>query len=375
MSKDDFFDEVREQSEVKTEMVEKYFDAWARIITAVRDRDPLRPDKRIGYVDLFAGPGRYRDGTPSTPLRVLQKAIANPGYAQRFVTIFNDRDQANVRALQEAIQSLPGIERLRYPPELWNDEVGDGIAQRFEAIRTIPLLAFIDPWGYKGVSLRLLRALFKDWGCDCIIFFNYRRINAGLSNPFFRENMCALFGSECADRLREELDRMAPDQREATVVDAFCVALQQQGARYVLPFCFKDEFERRTSHHLILVSKNFKAYDVMKTIMAKYSSEAHQGVPTFTYMPAFDSSQQLLFELNRPLDDLRGMLLAAYAGRTVTRHEIYEEHSVGQHFIESNYTAVLKQLEEDRVIVVERPERGRRGTFGPNTKITFPSRT
>lgn len=69
MTTDRFFEETREQSQVKAEIVEKYFYAWARIISATQDRH-ARPgsDKRIGHVDLFAGPGRYRDGAVSTPL-------------------------------------------------------------------------------------------------------------------------------------------------------------------------------------------------------------------------------------------------------------------------------------------------------------------
>lgn len=59
MTTDDFFRETREQSRVKSEIIEKYFDTWARIITSTQDRQPFRIERRIGYVDLFAGPGRY----------------------------------------------------------------------------------------------------------------------------------------------------------------------------------------------------------------------------------------------------------------------------------------------------------------------------
>jgi hypothetical protein len=37
---------------------------------------------RIAYVDLFAGPGRYGNGTKSTPLLILETAIANPQIPQ-----------------------------------------------------------------------------------------------------------------------------------------------------------------------------------------------------------------------------------------------------------------------------------------------------
>jgi hypothetical protein len=52
-----FFDEREDQSEVKGRIVSKYFYVWARIIA------PRARPQRIGYIDLFAGPGRYKDGS------------------------------------------------------------------------------------------------------------------------------------------------------------------------------------------------------------------------------------------------------------------------------------------------------------------------
>ena len=114
---DGFFDESREQSVVKAEIVEKYFDAWAGIITGAQNRFKHGED-RIAYIDLFAGPGRYKDGAISTPLRVLQKASEKPQYAERLVTIFNDKDENNARTLEEAINQLEGIAKLKYRPEV-----------------------------------------------------------------------------------------------------------------------------------------------------------------------------------------------------------------------------------------------------------------
>jgi len=39
------------------------------------------------------------------------------------------------------------------------------------------------------------------WGCDCVFFFNYNRINAGINNPGVKKHMDALFGEERADAL------------------------------------------------------------------------------------------------------------------------------------------------------------------------------
>lgn len=373
MSTQTFFDETTEQSQVKAEIVEKYFYAWMRIITATQDRNRKRyghRENRVGYVDLFAGPGRYKSGADSTPLRVLRKALEKPELAERLLTIFNDKDERHARSLEEAIQGLPGVERLRHKPQIWNEEVGDNIARQFESINTIPILAFIDPWGYKGLTLRLVNFFLKDWGCDCIFFFNYGRINAGLSNPMVREHMCALFGEERADALRDQLEPLSSADREATIVNELGTALKEYGHRYVLPFCFKNESGRRTTHHLILVTKHFKGYEVMKEIMAKSSSEANQGVPSFTYLPPTANQQRLLFELSRPLDDLNGQLLVAFAGRTLSMREIYEEHSVNRPFLARNYKVVLSTMLEERLIRVDRPPK-RKGTFADGIRVTF----
>lgn len=129
----------------------------------------------------------------------------------------------------------------------------------------------------------------------------------GLSNDAVRDHMNALFGQERADQIREQLKILQPQERELTIVEAICEALKEMGGRYVLPFRFRHESGNRTSHHLIFVSKNAKAYEIMKEIMAKESSEQTQGVPSFEYNPA-TLKQPLLFELTRPLDELEAML-------------------------------------------------------------------
>lgn len=83
---------------------------------------------------------------------------------------------------------------MKHKPIVWNNEVGSEMVKLFSSIKLVPTLFFVDPWGYKGLSLQLVNAVLKDWGCDCIFFFNYNRINMGLTNPMVQEHMAALFG-------------------------------------------------------------------------------------------------------------------------------------------------------------------------------------
>lgn len=371
MATERFFEESLEQSQVKARIVQKYFWAWAKVIM------PHASGGRIAYLDLFAGPGRYQDGTASTPLLILQEATKDPRMSQMLVTEFNDRDANNSQSLGTAIKTLPGIERLRYQPVVRNHEVGDAIVREFEGKRLVPSLIFVDPWGYKGLSLRLVNAVMKDWECECIFFFNYNRINAGLSNPMVEEHMAALFGDR-APVLRQKLEGMAPQDRELAIVEELTAALQEMGGRYVLPFVFKNEVGTRTSHHLFFVSKHPLGYGIMKQIMAKESSSADQGVPSFVYNPA-DRNFPLLFELTRPGDDLGDMLLAEFAGRTVPVKQIFERHNIGRPYLLENYKTVLKELEAAGKVkctppAASRPKRHGEPTMADTVRVVFPRR-
>jgi three-Cys-motif partner protein len=113
MADSGFFEISKEQSRVKTAIVSKYFDAWANVMMGVHDRVQGKYGDKIAYVDLFAGPGRYDDGTNSTPLMILEKATKSEKLRNRLVSIFNDKDENNTRSLQQAIDNLPGIDLLK----------------------------------------------------------------------------------------------------------------------------------------------------------------------------------------------------------------------------------------------------------------------
>jgi three-Cys-motif partner protein len=362
-----FFDESREQSQIKARIVAKYFFAWVHVIKKF--------SPRIAYIDLFAGPGRYEDGTTSTPILILTKAIEDEHMRGALVTLFNDKDGANVGKLEKAISELPGIEKLTHKPQVSNEIVGEAIAEKFAVLKLVPTFFFVDPWGYKGLSLRLINSVLRNWGCDCVFFFNYNRVNMGLNNEAVREHMNALFGEKRADGLRADLPGLNPAERESLIVEELASSLREMGATFVLPFAFKNEKGTRTTHHLIFASKDFKGYEIMKEIMAKESSEVNQGVPTFEYSPASEKFPTL-FELLRPLDDLGNMLAKDFSDQTISMYNVYRSHSVGRPFLKTNYKRVLAAMEADGRITAsppadKRPKRKGEVTFGDGVMVTF----
>jgi three-Cys-motif partner protein len=294
----------------------------------------------------------------------------------RLITIFNDKDENNSKSLEAAINEIPGIETLRHKPKIQNQEIGTGTVRMFEKrmfekVRWIPTFFFVDPWGYKGLSLQLVNSVLKDWGCDCVFFFNYNRISMGISNDLVEEHMVALFGEQRANVLRKKLDGLSPYERELMIVEELCQAIKETGQRFVLPFRFKNDTGSRTSHHLIFVSKNFRGYSIMKDIMAGESSSDNQGIASFEYNPA-DKRYRFLSLFDRPLDDLEEDLLKRFAGQTTTVDEIYEEHSVDTPYVPKNYKDALLSLEAKGKISTESPPRRRKGTFSNKVKAIFP---
>jgi len=160
---------------------------------------------------------------------VLEQAINDADLRDSLVSIFNDINQNHSNALQVAIDRIAGIDRLKHKPAIHNLEVDDQIAESFEKLRLVPTFFFIDPWGFKGLSLRLVHSVLKNWGCDCIFFFNFNRINMGLTNHLVRRHMDDLFGEQQAQELRTLLKEAHSAEREQHILSSIIQALKRRG--------------------------------------------------------------------------------------------------------------------------------------------------
>jgi three-Cys-motif partner protein len=371
---DSFFDEQSEQSQIKAAIVTDYLWAWAGFMVQQQKQRPQYGEK-IQYIDLFAGPGRYENGAKSTPLMILERAVNDPEISKRLCAIFNDKDERKTQSLEEAIKAIPGYEKLKNEPKIYTGEVGEEVVKQFQKMRLVPTFLFVDPFGYKGLSLQLVQSVLKDWGCDCVFFFNYNRISMGIGNQVVEEHMDALFGKQRADALRErfEMRQVSPAEREMFIVDEMRMALEAMGGKFVLPFRFRNEDGSRTTHHLFFVSKAFRGYDLMKKVMYQHSHK-EGTVANFEYNPA-DARFASLFEYTRPLGDLEDRLLADLAGKTLVFKTLYEMHSVGKPYVLVNYREVLCRMEQQGKVKMDPPSPPRRkNTLAEHVKITFPGR-
>lgn len=181
MTDESFFEESSEQSQIKARIVAKYFWAWAKVVIP----SAKSHGNRIAYIDLFAGPGRFKDGTVSTPMLVLEKALGDADMRKMLVTVFNDKDKDNAKSLTQVINALPGIEQLHHKPQIQSEEVGTEIVKMFEKMRLVPMLFFVDPWGYKGCPWHSLTQCSKIGAAIAYSFSTTIASIWGLTTPPF----------------------------------------------------------------------------------------------------------------------------------------------------------------------------------------------
>ncbi|PSL33266.1 three-Cys-motif partner protein TcmP [Chitinophaga ginsengisoli] len=368
---EEFFTDQSISSKIKSEIVFKYFKSWANIIGSTTSG-------KIGYLDFFSGPGKYIDGNDSTPLLILKAAIDNPKLCNNLVTVFQDANKDCINELKKNVSTIPNISNLKYKPHIELETVDEGIASRLKEIELIPSLIFIDPFGYNGLSLELLGNAIKDWGCDCIFFFNYNRINAAISNPIFKNNVNLIFGEEIADKLRQDVVGKTPKQRQALIMGQLAQALNSVKGRFKVEFKFYKEDSGKTSHFIVLVTKHQKGYEVMKEIMASLSDTIN-GVPTFEYKQKKASAiSGDLFggEEDDKIDLLAEALVKTFSGKSLKVIDIYHQHNVNTPYILSNYKNALMKLEAKGAINVNVPAENRRKikgqlTLGDDKIITF----
>lgn len=112
---------------------------------------------RVVYFDGYAGPGRYDDGAPGSPLLAVRAASRTAKWGRQIECLFVESDPKLAANLSEVLQKEAPPE-LRY--EVWTGDVSDYVVPALTRAGTDPLLAFLDPFGtplaYEVLTRQLL---------------------------------------------------------------------------------------------------------------------------------------------------------------------------------------------------------------------------
>lgn len=348
-----FFDTQTLSSRIKASIVSEYFPQYCGIIT--KKHIPAK----IGYFDMFAGPGIYKDGNISTPILIGQKCVDDTVLKDIVWMIFNDMSYKD--ELERNFKAFFPSGTFAQRPLFGNVVFGE--YQKTDVFLTQntyvnkknerPSILFIDPWGYKHINTPILVKFLRSWGNEIFIFVNTKRLNADIEKEISQENIRTIFPTTYQTLKNKKKLQSNVEQRHKFIVD--CIA-QEFRAEYQNIYCtafeFMEEDQSSPSHYLLHITKSPRGFELIKQIYDKYAN-IHRcfdsSYVTYTYDPKKIPGMELFDEQfkQEKIDFLKLQLQIEYAGKTISARQLFKEHQKNCLYAEKHYRLALRQLSDD----------------------------
>jgi len=336
---------------------------------------------RILIVDGFAGPGRYTGGEEGSPIIALRTLMDHrqmarrlgPGLEVRFHFVEERADR--VAVLKQEIEKFKAA--TPFPDGVHVnvaagrfDQYLDGILTGLEgAGKTIaPTFAFVDPFGFSGVPMKLIARLAKSPRCEALVSFMFESLNrfAG-RQPKIGARLDELYGTKA---WRPIAARDDPERRRRGLVELYRAQLVAAGFPLVTNFEMLDK-GNRTEYFLFFGTTNAKGLSAMKQAMWKADPA---GGTAFSDHIALNP-QLSLVSATAPVQSLRNVLVQRFRGQRVAIETIEDVVLKETIFSEKRHLkrATLGSLEREKKIHVQRPKGARviPGQYPPGTSIRF----
>ena len=359
MKEQNFFEKQTLSSKVKASIVSEYFPKYCSII--VRKHVP----EKIGYLDLFSGPGMYEDGNPSTPILIARNCLKDEDLKNRVWMVFNDKCYSE--QLKENFNKEFPEGTFKYKPHFGHSTVGESQEINDFIVNNTckgrfneqPSVLFIDPWGYKGIETNVLSQFLSYWGNELFVFINSKRINPALENDKFEEPMRCLFPNSY-DKVKVEIrNKRTVSERLQFIIDNLGKEYEAllKSRVYYTAFKFQEEDIETTSHFILHLTKNSRGFDLVKQIYNDFANvgTVFDGINTYTFdVKKITNPVEELFDTNSEnIDALKNMLLEEYKGRTITSYDLFEKHQQNCLYSRSHYVKALRRLVEEGLIESE----------------------
>jgi len=368
----------REHTRVKHELLRKYLYTWIIKLGKIH--------RKVIFFDGFAGRGEYTDektgevltlGSPIIALRVANELLqfceqkGRRPYFDKFICIAVEKDVENFRNLQAVVDREK--ENIGFKDKidilLINDEFANVVIELVEqvGVKIAPSFFFIDPFGFSGVPFKVVKNILSLPKTEIFFTFMIRDINRFLGLPQVERHLDALYPTPEWRQISKMEDWQ---ERDKALLDLYLKSLHEvAGVKYAWAFrvCMDEKYQ--TLYYLIHATNHFHGLKVMKDIMHKQDASGE-----FAWLGPKESlyrHQQKLFDDTIP--SLKKYLLRRFEGKTKTFDEILEETYQDTRFVEKQYRQVLKDLEKEEKIKVERvTSKTTRGLAGKD-KIIFPT--
>lgn len=350
---------LQPHTEAKHAILRRYLGAWLPILGS--------SSELLVYVDGFAGPGRYEGGEKGSPIIALDETISQAARLPTTLMLFIEADRARFEHLRREIdqRERPGNIRV----DIRHDEFADRMPRLLDWIdnqkaRTPPIFAFIDPFGFAGIPMSLVRRIMQYDRCEVFITFMYESINRFIEHPEedLRRHFNELFGR---DDWLEMLDFSTPRTRRRSIHDLYVTQLREvAGASYVRSFEMVN-VRSQTEYFLVFGTNGLAGLKKMKAAMWKVDNQAGGSFSDTT------NEDQIVLLSEPDYQRLEGMIYDEFCAVGWVRVERIEEFVLtNTAFRETHFKKqVLAKWERSDRLAVQRPGKGRNGTFPAGTEV------
>lgn len=353
-------------TKAKHDILTRYLGAWFGIFGRSRHH------QRAIVLDGFAGPGRYDDNEPGSPVLTLNALLDHRSFADfgntEFTFLFNEWNDERFASLQGVLADVKA-NRAPWPKTVQvidrNQNFQELARELLDSIpagkQLAPTFAFIDPFGYRDVPMSLIRNLVSHPSCELFIYFDFNSVNrfanAGNVDPYFT----ALFG--CDDY------KNAPTGSEER--GRFIHDLYERQLRQECDFAYIRSFEMvnksgHTGSYLFFCTRNDQAYDKMKQAMWAL---APGGGYEFNDRLA---GRPVLLEDEANTGPLQDELAQHFAGHAVPVQDVID-YVVTKTPFHSGQVRVKTLKPLQRAERISSPNQRKSGTFPEGTLIEFPA--
>ena len=330
--------------------------------------------------------GRYTGGEEGSPLIALRTVLehrhlarhVDAGLEVRFHFVEEAKDRVAVLREEiktfEAAAPLPKGVHVMIAEDQFDTYLGR-ILTSLESSkkRMAPTFAFIDPFGFSGVPMRLIERLAEASRAEVLISFMFESINrfAGHQHKI-EERLDELYGTKAWRPIAADTN---PERRRSGLIDLYRTQLVAAGFPLVNSFKMLDR-GNRTEYFLYHGTTNPKGLSAMKRAMWKADPERGSAFSDHIAL----NPQLLLVPATQPAQTLTDLLIQRFKGQQVSIEVIVEFVLKETIFSETSHLkrATLAPLERGKKIEVTRPQGKRNvvGQYPPGTMIRFidPSR-
>lgn len=253
----------------KLEIISRYLYLWFTI------RGSSPNNRKLVYIDGFAGPGAYANASKGSPIIALDAATAAfnqaaaGGYTSEYTFLFVEKKAEFAANLKEVIggMSLPSQFKWNVEKGSFEETVGGLLERlRLEGKLLAPTFAFIDPFGATGLPFKVITEILNHRGCEVLLNLDSDGIGRLVTAQAFEKNQAhldSLFGDST---WRTELNPLLSMKQ----LSAQVLALYKRRLRQVVPYVFAfamNSKEGQLNYHLVFATQHPLGLEKMKEAM------------------------------------------------------------------------------------------------------------